>query len=503
VIRSILIGAEMLNWSDLHPVDAHPSVAGPAAAALLAAALQPSDTVLLAGPHSLDLIADVAARVASVDVLVRSAPDAEEIAAVIVQPLADNKVFCGALDRFTPAYGNSSGYDAVVALDGLGRLVGPDTSKLSWADALAALQDRLASSGRLLLGAENQFGFERLLQPAITAALPRDEDWGRDLTDAAPVGLKPLRIALDEAGLDIAETYAVFPSLVDAEVALTDISGPLPAAVAARTMADRYAGPTLMDPYRFVQDTVRAGLSVELAPAWYVVTAADDLPGVLPADAVPGGSGVLLEEYLLAALRVDDQAAVRRVVPEYVTWLRAQHHDTAKIAAPDNVILDGMSFRLFSGSGIGLRQVDELGGDGEPVPVRGDALVVAHLARFVRRSMEGGSRQPWSAGGYPDGLTARLASMAGITVTKWLSPPSEMVRPLGSAEQLATVARLSEELAAASARAYLFQGQIAGIRQSKPYRVGHTVTGPLRVIRRHMRRAVRRVQRLPRKLGGR
>ena len=81
MIRSILIGAEMLNWSDLHPVDARPSVAGPAAAALLAAALQPSDTVLLAGPHSLDLIADVAARVASVDVLVRSAPDAEEGAA--------------------------------------------------------------------------------------------------------------------------------------------------------------------------------------------------------------------------------------------------------------------------------------------------------------------------------------------------------------------------------------------------------------------------------------
>ncbi|MEV0798087.1 hypothetical protein AB0I34_10385 [Kribbella sp. NPDC050281] len=500
MIRSILIGAEMLNWSDLHPVDARPSATGPAAVALFAAALQPSDTVLLAGPHSLDLIADVAARVASVDVLVRSAPDAEEIAAVIDRPLADNKVFCGALDRFTPAYGNSSGYDAVVALDGLGRLVGPDTSKLSWADALAALQDRLASSGRLLLGAENQFGVERLLQPDIAAALPRDEDWGRDLTDATPVGLNPLRTALKEAGLEIAETYAVFPSLVDAEVALTDVSGPLPAAVAARAMADRYAGPALMDPYRFVQDTVRAGLSVELAPAWYVVTAAEDLPGVLPADAVPGGSGVLLEEYLLSALRVDDQAAVRRVVPDYVSWLRAQHYDTAKIAAPDNVIIDGMSFRLFSESGIGVFQVDE---DGEPVPVRGDALVVAHLARFVRRSMEGGSRQPWSAGGYPDGLTARLASMVGITVTKWLSPPSEMVRPLGSAEQLVTVARLSEELAAASARGHLFHGQIVGIRQSKPYRVGHTVTGPLRVVRRHVRRTVRRVQRLPRKLRGR
>lgn len=489
MIRSILIGAEMLSWSDLHPVDGRPAAAGPAAAALLAAALQPSDTVLLAGPHSLDLLADVAARVASVDVLVRSAPDAEEIAGVIVQPLADNKVFCGALDRFTPSYGAASGYDAVVALDGLDRLVSPDTSKLTWADALAALQDRLAPAGRLLLGAENEFGFERLLQPPITAALPRNEDWARNLTDTGPAGLKPLRTALLDAGLDISETYAVFPSLVDAEVALTDVSGPLPAAVAARTMADRYGGPTLMDPYRLVQDTVRAGLSIELAPAWYVVTAADDLPPALPADAVPRGPGVLLEEFLIAALRSDDQAAVRRTVPDYVAWLRAQDIDTATIAAPDNVILDGASFRLF--------------GKSTPVAARGEGLVVAHLARFARRSLESGSRQPWPAGGYPEGLTARLASMAGITVTKRLSPPREMVRPLGSAEQLATVARLSEELAAASARAFLFQGQISGIRQSRAYRVGHSVTGPLRAARRHLRRALRKVQRLPRKMVGR
>lgn len=483
----------MLYWSDLHPGDARPAAGGPAAAALLAAALQPSDTVLLAGPHSLDLIADVAARVTTVDVLVRSAPDAEEIAGVIAQPLAGNKVFCGALDRFTPAYDTSSGYDVVVALDGLDRLVGPDTSKLTWADALGALQDRLAPSGRLLLGADNEFGFERLLQPAIAAALPRDEDWARSLTEAAPAGLRPLRTALGEAGLDISQTYAVFPSLVDAEVALTDVSGPLPAALAARAMADRYGGPTLMDPYRLVQDTVRAGLSVELAPAWYLVTAAGDrpdvLPGVLPADAVPGGPGVVLEEYLLAAIRVDDHAAVRRTVPDYVTWLRAQDNDTAQIAAPDNVILDGVSFRLF--------------GEGEPVAARGEALVVAHLARFVRRSMDSGSRQPWPAGGAPDGLTARLAAMAGITLPDRISPRPEMVRPFGSAEQLATVARLADELTAASRRAILFQGQISGIRQSKPYRVGHTVTGPLRVTRRYVLRSLRKIQRLPGKIRGR
>ncbi|HET6988363.1 MAG TPA: hypothetical protein VFI00_17190, partial [Kribbella sp.] len=173
----------------------------------------------------------------------------------------------------------------------------------------------------------------------------------------------------------------------------------------------------------------------------------------------------------------------------YVTWLRAGDSDTAKMAAPDNVIIDGASFRLF--------------GNCEPVEEAGDALVVAHLARFARRSLENGSRQPWPAGGFPGGLTARLASIAGITVTKPLAPPRELVRPLGSAEQLETVARLSEELSASSARSILFQGQIVGIRQSKPYRLGHAMTGPLRLTRRHVRRFLRRVRRLPRKVRGR
>ena len=483
--RSILIGAEMLNWSDLNPVDARPAAAGPAAAALLAAALQPSDKVLLAGPHSVDLITDVASRVASVDVLVRSAPDAEEIAErYIVQPLTENRVFCGALDRFTPEYGAADGYDAIIALDGLDRLVSPDTAKLTWADALAALQARLVPGGRLLLGAQNEFGFERLIQPNMSAALPRDDEWARNLTDTAPAGLKPLQNALQDAGLAVTHRYAVFPSLVEARVALTDVSGPMPAAVAARLMAERYSGTNLMDPYRLVQDTVRSGLTVELAPAWYVVAGAGQLPDAFPIEAIPSGPGVLLEEYLLDAFRVDDQAAVRRTIPDYVKWLLKQPRHIAEVAAPDNVVINGASFRLF--------------GEGEPTEERGKAMVIEHLGRFVRRSLEGGSRQPWPASGYPQGLTARLASMAGITMTKALTPPREMIRPLGTEEQLVTVARLTEELSAASARAILFHGQISGIRQSKPYRVGHTVTGPLRVTRRHVLRVVRKAKRVAR-----
>ncbi|WP_238164293.1 hypothetical protein [Kribbella pittospori] len=470
--RSILVGGEMLGWSDLHPVDALSAAGGAAAGALLAAALRPGDSVLVAGPHKLSLITDIASGVASVDVLVRSAPDAEEIAGLLDG--TKGQVICGSLDRLT----SDDVYDVVVALDGLDRLVGPDTANLTWSGALARLQTRLAPSGRLLLGAANPFGVERFLQPPISAALPRNEDWARDLDDTAPTGRTSLVSTLEAAGLDISRTYAVFPSLVEADVALASVDH-LGAVTAARAIAKRNSGPTLMDPYRLVVDAAAAGLAVELAPAWYVVSG--DLPDVLPATAVPAGAGVLLEEHLLAALKVDDQAVVRRTITEYVNWLVAQDHPTAAIAAPDNVILDGTSYRLF--------------GDGDPVDAHGEALVVAHLARFARRSLEGGSRQPWPAGGDVRELTARLGSMAGITVTGELLPAPELVRPLGSAEQLATVARLAEELAEANARAILFEGLLSGIRRSRPYRVGHAVLNPARVIVRRARRMLRKVVR--------
>ena len=73
--------------------------------------------------------------------------------------------------------------------------------------------------------------------------------------------------------------------------------------------------------------------------------------------------------------------------------------------------------------------------------------------------------------------------------------PEQVVRPLGSAEQLVTVARLQEELASATARAILFEGQVSGIRRSRPYRVGHAVMNPARVIVRRVRRVLRKVRR--------
>lgn len=490
--RSVMIAGELLNWSDLHPADSRPAVGGPVPAELLAAVIRPTDSVLVAGPHSLELLEQIAKTAASVDVLARSAPDAEEIAKAL-----DVRVFCGTLDHFGPEYGEAS-YDTVVALDGVPRLIGPDTLVMPWADGLAVLKSRLAPGGQLLLGAENSFGIERLVQPDPTVTLPRDEDWPADVRGdaAAPAGYKSVVSALDAADLRVTSSYAVYPNLVDASVGLSAVDGPLAAAVVARAVAAKFSGPTLTDPYRTTQEAIAAGLGVELAPAWLFVLGAPgqspagttpeqrgagSTPEQLPAGVVPEGSGVLLEEQLLTALRIDDHAALRRSVPAYVEWLRAQPAETAAVAAPDNVISDGTTYRVF--------------GTAEATESTGDALVVAQLGRFVRRSLEAGSRQPWAAGSAPRDLTARLASMADIVVTDELwaavADNNEMVRPQGSAEQLATIARLSQELSDASAQAIWFEGQLKGIRRSKPYRVGQAVLNPARVVVKRVRRAVR------------
>ncbi|MET7282074.1 hypothetical protein ABZS29_27845 [Kribbella sp. NPDC005582] len=484
--RSNLVGGEMLNWSDLHPADSRPAVSGPAAAAVLAAALRPGDTVLIAGPHGHGLYVDVVAVAESVDILVRSAPDAEELAESLGN--AKTQVYCGSLDRFA----TDETYDLIVALDGLERVVGPDTESLPWADALAKLTDRLAPGGRLLLGATNSFSVNRMIQPDITAALPRDEDWGRAVADSSPAGLAPLTTALRAVGVEVegsgsereaepapiaagagvsgagsagelqqgrlsARIHGVYPSLVEAEVLVGD-NQQLTAAAAARVVAERNSGPTLMDPYRVVMDAARAGLLVELAPAWYVVVGVE-----VP---VEPATGELVEERLLHALRVDDQLALRREIVAYVEWLRT----APETGAPDNVIVDGTSYRLFG---------DASGG-----------TVEEQLARFARRALESGARQPWPAGGSAHDLTARLASMVGITLAPETTP--ELIRPMGSAEQLATVARLADELAHASARAILFEGTVSGIRRSVPYRLGHAMLNPARVVRRRLKRVLRR-----------
>ena len=105
------------------------------------------------------------------------------------------RVYTGGFERFVPEHGEPA-YDVIVALDGVPRLAGTDTSRLAWSDAIAALRDRLVLDGRLLLGAANAFSMTRLLEPPHQ--LPADDKWGRDAdaTGEPPAGLEAIRARL-------------------------------------------------------------------------------------------------------------------------------------------------------------------------------------------------------------------------------------------------------------------------------------------------------------------
>ena len=463
--RAVLLGAELLNWSDLEPLNAEPPLGGPAALELLGAVLTGAQHVLLAGPHTLEVIGYVAERAGSLDVLLRSFADAESVA-----ERYDARVFAGGLDRFGAEHGEAS-YDVIVALDGIPRLAGPDTPELVWSDAVAQLRKRLAPGGVLLLGAANPFGLGRLLD---VPRLPRDDEWGRDVEagGAPPAGLAAVRAALDGTGLATVAAYCLFPGTTSPELALTDPAGPGDAALVARAVARHHAGgPKLSDPYRTAYDAVAVGLGTALAPGyWFVLTdnAGRDLPERLGTPAVPGE---LVEERLLAATRADDHQAVRQVVAEYVDWLQTQDHGTAAAAATDNVLADGTSYTL-------------LAEDPEAPGGTHSQLAVRHLAGFVTRSMAAGVRQPWSAGGTPRALTERLAAIARIEVDDALWEAAGVadaaVTPQGHVEQLATIERLTAELAEARAQVDWFEGQLDKLRKSRSYRVGRAIVSPLR-----------------------
>jgi hypothetical protein len=482
-----MVGAEMLNWSDLEPPPGRLTVGGPAASSLLDAVVGKAARVLLAGPHTLELIEQVAARATAVDILLRSFPDAEAVA----ERLRDRpaRVFTGGLDRFGQEHGEAS-YDVVVALDGMTRLLGTDSAALAWTDALRLLQSRVAPAGRLLLGAPNVFGLGRLLD--VPDQLPGDDEWGRNLAGTAepPGGLDEITAALADAGLALETRYDVFPNASAPELAFVR-SGPAAKTLIARATARHYAGrPTLADPYRLVADAVAAGHGTALAPGYWFVLRADTVPQAGTAPELPDRLGIdsdvpadeLVEELLIAATRADDHQALRRTVKGYVDWLLDTDHTTAAEGAADNVLTDGSSYTLLQD------------GTGTPGGTQ-EQLVVRHLARFVARAMAAGGRWPWPAGGTPRSQTVRLAAMAGKTVDDvlWESAgvADEPFRPQGGAEQLATIARLSAELADARAQVDWFEGQLDKLRRSRSYRVGRAIVSPLRAAYGKFRSRVR------------
>jgi hypothetical protein len=580
-----LIGGELVACPDTAATVA----GGEALRELVERAVPASAHVLVAGPHRHGLVDRLAERNDRVTCLVRSRPDAEELARRHAGSPVPVTVLCGALDKLSRDITGS--YDAIIAAGGLGGLGSPDGSPLTWAERLARLTDLLAPGGTLVLGVENELGVHRLV-----AAEPREPSEPCEQPDPA-----------DLAGLAVDRCYAAYPEpalptvLLSAELleGRQDRHG-LPALlVSAALSGDLGAAgrpPLLADPRRLAASALARGLGAALAPGWIVVArrglVAGELPLGLGADgagaaaegaaaegaawwaalwelqrdeghhglpggagwrrvAVGGGRGVLacgrvardparlagavpsgrsFDELLLAACARGDLPGLRGLLGSYARWLAGEA--TAGGADPDrlpghlvfadttNVVIDGdRRFALLDPSW-------ELA---EPVPLR--TALARVLRRFALRLVAEGHPHPWPSTLDLDGITVTLLAMAGhpgdrgvlgravrleaeIVAAREGMPAHDEARLIADLEHgvpsrppshrdaLRTARRLADDLRQERGRADWLDGRLReaeeavarrqaemrALRRSASFRLGRAITGPVRLVRRAVRR---------------
>ena len=448
-----MIGGEMPEYAEQRP---------PAGGRLhrhLTGRLPTGIRVLVAGPHDAGLIRALADH-REVTCLLRSQPDAENLGVDGVT------VLCGTLAELT----GTDRYDAVIALDGTGRLCSPEESQLDWAESVRVLKRTLRPGGTLLLTVENELGVHRLVDPG-SPTTDRAADAWHPLGEFGTAPGRPDRLAaaLGAEGLPVAALAAAWPLAADPALLATAETlryGPLDAlaALASAAVAPAYSNRlVLSDPRRLAATAVRRGVGAELAPGWLVVAQRAARPGQVvplapalfagPSGTItevvgsPDGSwlrqvvngpgpgplpaGRLLEERLITAALGHDLPDLRRLLTGWMAALPG--------AAADNVLVDGDRYAVLDPG----------------APHRPDAL-----ARFAHTLATGGYHHPWPGVTEIDRLTEVLAGAAGLTgaPAPLTDPPPAPDTRRGHREQLEV---LRHRLADAEARARFFEVELA------------------------------------------
>ena len=232
-----VVRGEMQPWTDY--TEAEPPATGLVLLRLLDDVLPAAGHVLLLGPHDRVVVDAVLARSEKVTLLLRSVSDAE--AFKNASPALT--VLSGALDGL--ADGGHGPFDAVLALDGLDRLLGADSDDLDWAGRLALVARLAAGAGHVIIAAENEASLINLLDRRPAGERHGDDEWRPVYDDPArPVSPAQFRAALDRAGLAPDRLYAAFGpaadprALLDVEVAAVAVT---PGTPSSRSVTSRAA----------------------------------------------------------------------------------------------------------------------------------------------------------------------------------------------------------------------------------------------------------------------
>ncbi len=419
------------NWSDLARDPAGSSVVH---RDLLEQIVRAEHRVAVVGPHSLDLIAGLAAKVAHLTVVTRSIPDAVTIGTCLIDHDGVD-VQCADVatltDRPTP-------YDVVIALDDLARVWSLESEPMTWRQVYDGVRRLVAPGGTLVLGVENELGLHRITSLRSRYTSNADEDWAVTSTFDASRPRTERALAEVAADLGPVQVLGVLPTWQEQSVLLAhpDRLGPrLSTLLGALTLGSPAFRRPGADPTRVTRAAVLSGRLPELCSGWVVVAgqaldrfaepvlvagdgsgraaryverdghAVRQVDGERDAAVPVGADSELLSGIALDLCAARDRSGLRDLLSRYRAWLTDQAQDGVLPAAAagtrlDNVVCDsGGDFQCLA-PGHADRPLDE--------------ATWAALRDLVRIIRGRGALHPWPSSTDDATMLASLGAMVGL-----------------------------------------------------------------------------------------
>ncbi|MFJ9387483.1 hypothetical protein ACIRON_01590 [Nocardioides sp. NPDC101246] len=387
-----VVSGDMYDWSDMVGARALPR--GPVLTRFAVATASDASHLLVVGPHDLELLDEAIGRAATTTVVLRTHPDAKLVSERYADRAVD--VVCGDLRSWTP----DRPADAVLALDGFGRVATIDAAPTDW-HAIAEHVVGLATPGsRLAVVVPNPASPLAQLRTIAPEASNEDADWSFPVHDRA----NPPSLA-DASARFTGRGYTLWPDVGSPTLAAAPEACSVALAVAHGRPSDT---PTLREVQPALGRTLDTLGAEAAAGGWLVTRGLDPMPAVVGVDRTGDETSWTAAErsWLVEAMR-DSARRDASGLRHHVRLLRE-----AVAGAPE----------LWCGL-----QVDEIGLDaGRVVPVHestvklgesADEIVLGLLDELAAFICAAGWRHPWPAGRGRDELTVLLAATIDVAVT--------------------------------------------------------------------------------------
>ncbi|WP_406036070.1 hypothetical protein OG801_13360 [Nocardioides sp. NBC_00163] len=387
-----VVSGDMYDWSDMAGVRALPR--GPVLTRFAVATATGASHLLVVGPHDLDLLDAVVDRAATTTVVLRTHSDAELVSERYAHRAVD--VVCGDLRAWAP----DRPADAVLALDGFGRVASIDAGPADWHAIAEHLAGHTSGDSRLALVVPNPGSPLAQLRAVNPEASNDNADWSFPVHDRA----NPRSLA-DASARFGGRGYTLWPDVGSPTLAAAPEACSVALAVAHGRPADT---PTLREVQPALGQALDTVGAAGAAGGWLVTRGIDPISSVVGVD------------------RTGDETSWTAAER---SWLIEAMHDSARRDASGlrhhvRRLRDAVADAPERWCGL---QVDEIGLDaGHVVPVHestvklgesADEILLGLLDELAAYLCVAGWRHPWPAGRGRDELTVLLAATIDVAVT--------------------------------------------------------------------------------------